>query len=95
MMRKLYLLKKRTFLDFDLFPKSCNKTNLFISRVPNEINSVDPKIIYWVNSFNSVWTAGIQSVKKLSQNGVNVTGCVDGLGQKELHSEFILFFIWG
>jgi hypothetical protein len=80
---------KRQLIDFSKFPSLKTDTNLFIARVPNELNSTHVEIIYWLNSAKSIWAAGIKTFKRLSALGVKVTGTVDSLGQQELNNQLI------
>ena len=79
----------RQLVDFKLFPKLDTDTNLFIARVPNELNKSHIDIINWLKSAKSIWAAGIKTFKKLSALGIKVTGTVDSLGQQELNTHFI------
>jgi hypothetical protein len=86
---KIKSQKERVFTPFEEFPTAKRDTNIFISRVPENYHSIDIRVINWINSYNSVWCAGIESLKKLVNIKVNVTGCVDSLGQQELNTNLI------
>lgn len=79
----------RTLADFKNFPHITNKTNLFVARVPDELHLSNARIIDWLNSAGSVWTAGNQSLKKLADLGVVVAGTVDSLGEQSLQHPLI------